>query len=182
MKIGWSLERGLIAFFALLLIYFSFFQQDTQTALQASIPPEAQILVDKTNVRAFLESPISHRLNESLGQPIQSLVGSSSLLDLFHDRELLLAELPHTYSGNDKRWLILVHLPQRALWLRWKMQLFPPDAFEYVGTFATLPIWKFTVGSPNSTETFYLTFSESLLIACHSHHIDDMKRIIYFAN
>lgn len=182
MKAGWSLERGLIVFFGLLLIYFSFFQQDAHTALQASIPPEAQILVEKMDVRAFLESPISHRLSESLGQPIQSLVGSSSLLDLFHDRELLLAELPHTYSGNDKRWLILVHLPQRSLWLRWKIQLFPPDALEYVGTFATLPIWKFTTGAPNSTETLYLTFSESLLIACHSHHIDDMKRIIYFTN
>ena len=61
------------------------------------------------------------------------------------------------------------------------MQLFPPDAFEYVGTLATLPIWKFTVGSPNSTKLSTYIF-RILLIACHSHHIDDMKRIIYFIN
>ena len=178
MKLKALKEPLLIFIFALLLIYFSFFQMDKSVPLSENLPPKATIIFEGT----FLElskSPIIHSLNNKYYSDIIKCINNVIRIENIEQNNLLVANLPKESMSHDRRWIMMIEIGNKNPWIRKKLNQFENNSWKRLENIAACPVWEFK--PLEDTSSLKITLTENNLIACKSPYAHDIKMAVYYA-
>lgn len=159
---------------------YAFFQPFIPDAVYEAIPVQSTFTHKADNVADLLQNPVCGQLDKVLGagNSLESLLASNRWVKLAVPSEIVVADIPFRFAGQNKSWATVSWVGWRSPWLRWKLEHTRAEGFSFLGKHAVWPIWKYE--TPDLARGASLTFAltDNLFIACLSENPSDILLLL----
>ncbi len=171
---------GLGVVFLALTLWLSFFQPFIPDAVYTAIPSQATFTHKANHLEELLQSPVCSQLDKALGagNSLQDLLASSTWKNLAAPSEIVVADIPFRYAGQNKAWAAVCWVGWRSPWLRWRLEHTRADGFSFLGKHSAWPVWKYERLDVARGASFTFALTDNLFIACLSEDPTDILLLL----
>jgi len=174
---------GMIGLGIVLLVIsagYAFFQPFIPDAVYEAIPVQATFTHKAKSLEELLQSPVCEQLDKALGagNSMEALLTSNPWVKLASPSEIVVADIPFRFAGQNTSWAMVSWVGWRSPWLRWKLEHTRAEGFSFLGKHAVWPIWKYETSDLARGASLTFALTDNLFIACLSENPSDILLLL----